>query len=233
MRYLLVFLVTISVQISFANDEFYSFYFHKSSLFELNSVKTIAPQLFGKYELRDMPQYELRRAAGEFLHVDQSGVYLQKNKLLNISREEVRENSKYWVKDNYLFGVVEKDSVPVALEGEQYYFLMPAKTYLFKSGGGADRMMQVSKTRYALFSFEDVGHYSVIVVEFGSGTLELKEINFAADGPTSINLVEKKEVDESLSNDFKTYILTPNKTAWKTIFSNCLKTYDYYNKVIE
>jgi len=177
MRLITLIICCTFLQFAQAADDFYSFYFHKSSLFELNSVQKVAPQLFGKYELRDLPQNEVRRAAGEFLHVDATGIYMQKNKLLHISREEVRENSKYWVKDNYLFGVMEKDSVPVALEGDNYYFLVPSKTYLFESKGGANRMMQVSKTRYALFSFEDVGHYSVVVVEFGTGTLELKEIN--------------------------------------------------------
>lgn len=233
MRLILTIICCTALQMAAALDDFYSFYFHKNSLFELSSVRQVAPQLFGKYELRDLPQNEIRRAAGEFLYVDESGIYLQKNKLLHISREEVRENSKYWVKGNYLFGIVQNDSVPVALEDENYYFLLPSKTYLFESRGGANRMMQISRTRYALFSFEDVGHYSVIVVDFGTGTLELREINFAENGPTSIELVEKKEVDETISSDYKTFILTPSKSAWNIIFAKCLDTYDHYNKVIE
>ncbi|MEO9532307.1 MAG: hypothetical protein ABJG68_08750 [Crocinitomicaceae bacterium] len=233
-RLILFFCIAAFAVNSFAEKkEFISYYFHKSSLFALNSVPKVAPQLYGKYELSNRPENELRRAAGEFLHVDETGLYFKKNRLLNISRTEVRENSKYRVKDNYIYGVVEGDSLPVALDGEDYYFLVPTKTYLYESRGGANRLMQLTKTRYALFSFEDVGHYSVIVADFVNGTIDLKDVVISASGPNSVELVQNKTIDEELSQDYKTYILTPNKEDWKSIFSKCLKSYDSYSRVQE
>jgi hypothetical protein len=231
-RFILFICCTVFAVNSFAQKkEFISFYFHKSSLFALNSVPKVAVQLYGKYELSNRPENELRRAVGEFLHIDETGFYFKKNHLLNISRTEIRENPKYSVKENFIYGVVEGDSLPVALDGEEYYFLVPSKTYLYESRGGANRLMQLTKTRYALFSYEDVGHYSVIVADFIGGTIDLKDVVINATGDNSVDLVENKTVDEDLSKDYKTYILTPNKEDWKSIFSKCLKSYDSYSRV--
>lgn len=224
---------TITFNASAEEGDIFSFYFHKQSLFALNSVPSVMTQLWGKYELRNIEGNEMRRASGDNLYVDKSGIYLKKNKLLNISKEEVRENSKYWVKDNYIHGVIENDSLPVALEKEQYYFLVPAKTYLYENRGGANRMMQMSKTRYALFTFEDVGFYSVIVVDFTTEGVALKDLSLTTEGPKSLTLVEKKEVSEELSEHYKTYILTPDKDEWSELLGKCAQTYDSYTRVRE
>jgi hypothetical protein len=222
-----------SSQVKAADDDVFSFYFDKQSLFSLNSVPQVLPQLWGKYELRDLSGNEMRRASGDNLYVDKSGIYLKKNKLITISREEVRENSKYQVKDNYIHGVIENDSLPVALEKELYYFLVPAKTYLFENKGGANRMMQISKTRYAIFTFEDVGYYSVLVAEFTTEGVSLKDLALSTEGPKSLDLVQKKEVSEELSKNYKTYILTPDKDEWSQLLAKCTETYDSYTRVRE
>jgi len=231
------FVIGLVAMVSFTANagggDVFSFYFNKECLFTLNSVKQVNPQLWGKYELRDVTNNEMRRASGDNLYVDQTGLYLKKNKLLNISREEVRENSKYWVKDNYIHGVIEGDSLPVALEKELYYFLVPSKTYLYENRGGANRMMQMSQTRYAIFSFEDVGYYSVIVADFTTQGVDLKDIDLKVEGPKSLDLVQKKEVSEELSADYKTYILAPDKDEWSELLSKCTQTYDSYTRARE
>lgn len=213
-------------------NEIISYYFHKDALFELSSVSKVAPQQFGKYELKEGEGNAMRRAAGNYIYVDESGIYLKKNKLLNISREEVRENSKYTVRDNYIHGVVVNDSLPVALDGEEYYFLVPAKTYLIKNPGGADRMMQISKSRYALFTYEDNGYYSALIVDFVVGGIELKDVVMSTTGDQSVEQISKKELQDGGENGIKTYILSPTKSEWSSvIFSKCLVTYDSYSRI--
>ena len=141
-----------------------SFYFHKDALFELSSATKVAPQQFGKYELKEAPGNEARRAAGNFIFVDETGIYLKKNKLLNISREEVRENSKYRVSKGWLHGVIENDSIPCALDGDMYFFLTPVKTYLFEAEVGQQSLVQITDARYCIFSKEDNGFYSGVIL---------------------------------------------------------------------
>ncbi|MBD3636340.1 MAG: hypothetical protein HUJ25_03285 [Crocinitomicaceae bacterium] len=216
-------------------EEVFSFYFDEAAVFVLNSVKVINPRLYGKYELSDTPQNELRRAAGEFLVVDETGVYLEKNRLLSISREEVRENSQYRVSKGWLHGVVENDSVPCALDGDSYFFLVPAKTYLYgRSGGRPERLVQISGSSYALFNQADNGHFSAIIVNFIQNGVQLKDIVFSTKEPNDINQIEKKKKKEVEGNDFITYILSPTKEEWDSfVFKNCLETYDSYSLVKE
>ena len=54
-----------------------------------------------------------------------------------------------------------------------------------------------------------------------------------AEGPNSVDLVENKTVDEALSTDYKTYILTPNTEDRQSIFAKCLQSYDYYSRLQE
>jgi hypothetical protein len=171
----------------------------------------------------------LRIAAGEYFVSDPTGIYVEKNRLLSMSREEVRENSKYSVVDGYLHGVVENDSVRVALDGEKYYFLIPVKAYFFDKKARADRMFQISQNAYALFNYQDNGHYSVMVVHYTSGGVLLKEIELKATGKNSLESIEtRKEIKEE-SENIRAYLLTPNRDEWmNTIFSSCLVTFESY-----
>jgi hypothetical protein len=213
-------------------NELISFYFHKDGLANLNSVNNVNADNYGKYELKAEAGNEMRRAAGNFIFVDETGIYVKKNKLLNISREEVRENPKYSVNDNYIHGVIENDSLPVALDGELYYFLVPAKTYLIETPVAINKLVQISKAQYALFTLEENGHFSVVVADFSSGGIELKEVVLLATGESSIEKIVDKKLQSESADGIKTFILTPTKEEWMSIiFGRCLKTYDAYSKV--
>src|SRR5688572_29690297 len=114
----------------------YSVYFTEKSLEVLKQTATVSSSYFNKYQPEETEKNAIRNAAGEYLFVDVTGIYFEKNKLLFITREQVREEGKYQVKDGYLFGVSGTDSIPTALEGENYYFLVPSKTYLYDMKAG-------------------------------------------------------------------------------------------------
>src|SRR6187549_3257467 len=76
----------------------YSVYFSEQSLAALKQVPVINSTFFSKYQLEETEENAMRNAAGEYLHVDATGVYFEKNKLLSITREQVREEGKYQVK---------------------------------------------------------------------------------------------------------------------------------------
>lgn len=209
-----------------------SYYFKKDALLVLTSVQAVRPNLFGKYELSDRPENEIKRAAGEYLIVDQSGIYLEKNRLLTISKEEVRENSKYRVSGGWLHGVIPNDSLPCALDGETYYFLTPAKTYLFDVNTSPNRLIQITASKYALFSHESNGHFSVVVANFVTGGVQLNEVVLSNEDPNNISKIEKKEEELTTDDGIKTFILSPSKEEWETfIFSKCLSTYDSYTRM--
>ena len=156
--------------------------------------------------------------------VDETGLYLEKNSLLFVTREQVRENSKYSIRDGYLFGVVENDSVLTALDGERYYFLIPKKTYLY------DKKAFVSKLfagkiagEYLITTLEPNGYFTVIYLKFTGNSLAIQDLMFK--GETCSPKKVKDVVTQT--GDFNTYILTPTAEEWKNLF-DCFLTYDEF-----
>jgi hypothetical protein len=204
--------------------EVFSVYFQKDAFDELDPVPAVAPTYHKKYELAESEENAVRRAAGEFLVVDESGVYLEKNKLLFITREQIREESKYQVRNGYIFGVVENDSLPTALDGENYYFLIPSKTYLVRTGDVSSAMYRgLNSNEYLVVTAEPNGYFSCIYFRFKSGGLDVLELPLDTD-QCSVKLIKDQKV---IKGDFDTFILTPTAKEWQTLFG-CFVVYDDY-----
>lgn len=212
--------------LSFAQEkqEIFSVYFHENSFEDLTPIPNVRSIYFKKYNLTPTVDNEMRNAAGEYLFVDETGIYLEKNKLLFITREEIRENSKYELRNGYLFGVVENDSVLTALDGEKYYFLIPTKTYLFQAKIGPSIIYEgLTTSEYLVITPEPNEHFSCIYFRFKAGGLDIMELNFD-DEKCSVNNVKEKEI---IKGDYNTYILIPTLAEWKILFA-CFSVYDEY-----
>ncbi|NOQ72352.1 MAG: hypothetical protein GQ574_10150 [Crocinitomix sp.] len=209
------------------NDAVYSIYFDASTDPGTKKLSGVAPKHFGTYSVVPKAEYDMRGAAGHQLVLDESGIYLLKNRLLSISREEIRENSQYSISNGYLHGVVANDSVLVALEDELYYFLIPRKIYLFELANGHSRIYEgLTPNEMLVLTREDNTHYSALYIIIKGGEIILKELNF-----------DQKELDfrtvtgmKTTLDQITTYILDPSKAEWKTLMNHFLE-YDRF-KVI-
>lgn len=143
-----------------------SIFFHKNHLPKTDLITIIPAEHFGKYDLKERGENDLRAAAGNTLIVNEKGIVLEKNRLLSISKEEVRENSQYLVRDGYLHGVIENDSLPAFLQEERYYFLMPTSGFFYEAGGEDQLYVGNKKEEFILFSPAENGGYSAIGIWF-------------------------------------------------------------------
>lgn len=100
----------------------------------------------------------------------------------SMSRETIRESSKYSVKDGYLFGVTESDSIPCELQGEYYHFAIKFKEKII---GGASKniLTKVNKNTY-IVNFEENGHYTPSLLQFKGKELNVQ--HFTYDEATTI-----------------------------------------------
>ena len=79
------------------------------------TIIAVSNSFLGKYEASN----------GEsFYEFTPEGVWIISTIYSSISRETIRESTKYTVRNGYIFGVVIGDSLPCELEGESYYFGM-------------------------------------------------------------------------------------------------------------
>jgi hypothetical protein len=76
-------------------------------------VKTVDPTYYGVYKNEDTGTEFVLNAEG-----------ISMVTIINsfITKEQVRETSKYQVRNGYLFGVKENDSIPCIFEDDKYFF---------------------------------------------------------------------------------------------------------------
>jgi hypothetical protein len=202
----------------------YSAYFTEKSLAVLTAQKSTGSNWYAKYRLKETEKNQVRIAAGEYLVVDETGIYIEKNKILFVTREEVRENSKIDVRNGYLFGVSETDSVPTALDGENYYFLVPAKTYLCELRSSSHKLFSgLNSGEFLLMTLEENNHYTAMYLKFQSGSLALLEPSFNTD-KCLCSQIKEHEVTQ---DDFEIYVMSPSLKEWQTLFG-CFAIYDQY-----
>ena len=229
MSYLFKFLFIIALTPLFGqnDDGIYSVYFDSKADPGTDKLNGIPVKYHGTFNLINASDNDLRMAAGDNLVVDETGVFLLKNRLLSISREEIRENSQYTISGDYLHGVLEKDSVLVSLENESYYFLIPRKVYLYELGNVSTRIYKgLIPNETLILSREDNAHYSAIYLSFQAGEVILKELNFDQKTLDFRSLKGKK----TEINGTPTYILNPSKTEWKQLMNYFIE-YDRYRAV--
>jgi hypothetical protein len=207
-------------------EDIYSIYFNVNAKPATEKLNGIDERLHGTYNLVGKNENDMRVAAGNDLIVDQTGIYVQKNTVLSISRTEIRENSKYTIREGYLHGVVPNDSVMVALDGESYYFLLPQKSYLYEPNKTNPVIYKgLNLNEYVVLSKESNGYLSALYITFSGDLIQLKQLD-----------LEQKEFDFKLIKHDKimegkipVYILNPSVTDWKNIL-RYFSVYDTYRK---
>jgi hypothetical protein len=209
--------------LSFSQDslEAYSYYFKNNECkpYELGTYINLTN--WGAYALINSKTNQLRITAGDDLVIDETGLYIAKNKLLSISREEIRENSKYIVKNGYLHGISNTDSFAVALQDELYYFLMPSKAFLFKQQNENQKLYQIKTASYLVLTKEDNGYYSALKFTITNSKITLAELDL------TYYQVEEMTHKLTTENNIKTYLMDPNKKEWDIILKSFV-IYDRY-----
>lgn len=142
----------------------------------------------------------------------EEGVFAVSTLYSYISRETIRESSKYHVENDYLFGVKENDSIPCILEGEFFYFGIKTKEQII-GGTSKNILTKVSETTYIL-NFEDNGTYTPSLFEFKGKELSIRHFTYeeSANSFDAISLRTEKP-----SKDFIYVTLEPSLAEWNAL----------------
>lgn len=79
-------------------------------------VKTLDKRYHGVYK-----SYRNDRV----IEIGPKGIFAKNGVVSQLSRETIRESSKLFVRDNYVFGVMDGDSLPCSSDSLYYYFIIP------------------------------------------------------------------------------------------------------------
>lgn len=166
---------------------------------EGKEVDHVDAKYFGAYEQVD-------EKVSYCFEVD--GVYAESILYLSISKETIRESSTYDVRNNYLFGIKENDSIPCILEDDVYYYGLKDKIKIAGSGTN-NKIVQVSSSVYCINYFDN-GTYTPSMLEFKGRNLIVQHFDYENETILFNAIVEKEHINHRV-------VLNPTLEEWKEI----------------
>jgi len=196
--------------IVFSANAQYSYYFAEPLPTAGSEVGMVKEKYFGSYATKD----------GTITYnFDNQGLTLTSTTISAISKEVVRETSKYSVRNGYLFGVEKNDSVPCILEDGFYYFAI--RNHDRFAGGTSKNILTSTSTpgEYVL-NIYDNGKYIPQLLRFNGKKLEIAHFDY--DGEESDEFAFISEQEELPLDGLKLVILKPEAEDFDRIASQAL-----------
>jgi hypothetical protein len=129
-----------------------------------------------------------------------------------ISRETVRESSKYQVENGYIFGVQKDDSIPCVLEGEYYVFGIKNREQII-GGTAQHKLVQLTPNSF-IVNFKENGTFTPSLFEFKGKTLSVRHFTYESEATVFDGIASKKTAASSQMN---TISLSPTLEEWNKI----------------
>lgn len=129
-----------------------------------------------------------------------------------ISRETVRESSKYRVENGYIYGVQKDDSIPCILEGEYYVFGIKNREQII-GGTAQHKLVQLTPNSF-IVNFKENGTFTPSLFEFKGKTLNVRHFTYESEATVFDGIASKKT---AASNQMNTISLSPSVEEWNKI----------------
>jgi hypothetical protein len=147
-----------------------------------------------------------------FYEFNEEGIWIISTIYSSISRETIRESSKYKVRNGYIFGIVLNDSLPCELEGERYYFGMRNKDQII--GGKTENVLKKINSNTYVINFKENGGFIPSLITFSGNNLSIQHFNY--ESGTNLFSSIKKTISKKV--DGMNYItLSPSEKEWDEI----------------
>jgi hypothetical protein len=129
-----------------------------------------------------------------------------------ISRETVRESSKYRVENGYLFGVQKDDSIPCILEGEYYVFSIKNREQIV-GGTAPHKLVQLTSNSFVV-NFKENETFTPSLFEFKGKKLSIRHFTYETETAVFHGIASQKSAVTNLMN---TISLNPTIEEWNAI----------------
>lgn len=154
--------------------------------------------------------YYTSKNAGIDYEITVKGIFIVSTIFSSITRETIRESSKYRVENGYLFGIKENDSIPCILEGDSYLFGIKTRE-LIAGESSKNVLTRISDKSYIL-NFEEKGHYTPTLLEFKGKSLTVRHFTYENSTEVFNRVKERSETEQQ----GLTYItLEPTLAEWQ------------------
>ena len=181
----------------------YSYEFKQAVPPEGEIVQTVDPIFFGEY---------VNQATGTKFVLNEDGISMVTIINSFITKEQVRESSKFEVRNGYLFGVVENDSLPCILEDDKYFFGIKQKITLNDAKNKAI-IKRISSQSYML-NFVETKGFSPSKIEIKNNQLVINHFTYPSDTDV-FNEIKRK--DQTPGQNYTLVLLNPDQQEWNRL----------------
>lgn len=183
-----------------------SYYFSDLLPTNAHKVNTVDQRYFGTYT---------SKAAARSYEMSAEGIFIISTSISSISRETVRESSKYSVRGKYIHGVLKNDSLPCILEGEHYYFGVRNKDLLVDAKS-LSKLTKMNSSQY-IVNHSDNGLFTPTLFSFEGNKLIIKEFSYDFGTEAFVHIQNQQTTP---SEHFDIVILTPTEKEFQQVMSN-------------
>lgn len=165
-----------------------------------NAVGTVNISHFGIFN---------SEASTSYYEFDNKGIWIISTVYSSISKETVRESSKYTVQGGYIYGVT-KDSIPCVLEDDRYHFGIQNRDQLI-GPNNKNVLKKLDENKYIL-NFEENGHFVPTLLIFKGKTLSVQQFDYESQ----TDVFSEFELYSTLKKEKMNFItITPTVKEWK------------------
>lgn len=185
-----------------------SYYFSEPSPSNQRSQVTVDEKWHGRYSV----------SKGDLIfEINAEGIFMVSTTISSISREEIRESSKYEVRNNYIFGVVLNDSLPCVLEDDRYFFGIRNKDVIV--GVGSKNELRPSgrvANEFILNTYEN-GYYLPSILRFEAKSISTAQLDYDYETTVFDFIVNKKSVQ---GQNIELILLKPDATEFNSLLKD-------------
>ena len=142
-------------------------------------------------------------------NIDASGISIISTSISSIGRESIRELAKYDVRNGYIFGVVEDDSLPCVLKEDRYYFGINNTEELI-SVNSKNVLTRINASSYIINYYTD-GLYTPVLLKFEGKTLLIEQFDYDLETTLFDYISDSKSVS---GKHHEMIILSPTKEEY-------------------
>ena len=137
------------------------------------------------------------------IEINEKGIFARNGIVSKLSRETIRESSLYSIKDNYLFGFHQTDSIPVYSDSSHFYFVVPTREPIV-STETENKLVRISNTSYVI-NFRENGTFTPCLISFIGSDLHIQYFDYALETTVfdKVPVAVKKEAKGMLTVTLK------------------------------
>ena len=140
------------------------------------------------------------------------GIWIETTIFNSISKDTIRESSKYTVRNGFILGVVLNDSLPCILDENRYHFGMKVREQV--AGGNSKNVLKKLNSTSYLLNYKENDGFIPSLFSISGKTLSIQYFDY--DTGTSIfDVIAQQSSKKILGMNYIS--LAPTKKEWKGI----------------